>query len=359
FPSITNISYPASYQKFLSAINVVNLNLGSIISASCLFEGINFYHRLLFVTLSPIALVTMLMVTYGFARRSLKHRDSETSREDLNSTFSRHVAFGLLLTFLVFSSVSTTVFQTFACERFEELGAWYLRADYSIMCDTQEYSLYKTYAGIMILVYPIGIPLLYFAVLWKQREKLDPKPDNTILEGAAPGGSAEDISQRALWQRKKQKEQMTEWELKERVRMRGQDPDLTPTLFLWKDFGPNLYYYEVIECGRRILLTGTLIFIEPQSAAQAAMACIFAFLSLLGFELLRPHLDTGDSWLYRLGCIIIFFSNFLGLLIKVDVSEEGNVSQEVFGVLLVIVNIALLFAIWGTTYFSAQQMMDD
>ena len=64
--------------------------------------------------------------------------------------------------------------------------------------------------------------------------------------------------------------------------------------------GHDLYYYEVIECGRRILLTGVLIFIAPHPAAQAAAACIFAFVSVLGFELLRPHLDPTDTWLYRL-----------------------------------------------------------
>lgn len=64
--------------------------------------------------------------------------------------------------------------------------------------------------------------------------------------------------------------------------------------------GPDLYYYEVLECGRRILLTGVLLFIEPNGSAQAAIACIFAFASLLGFELLRPHLDPADAWLYRM-----------------------------------------------------------
>lgn len=61
-----------------------------------------------------------------------------------------------------------------------------------------------------------------------------------------------------------------------------------------------MYYYEVIECGRRILLTGVLIFFPSGTAPQAAMACMFAFASLLGFELLRPHLDNADVWLYRL-----------------------------------------------------------
>ncbi|CAN0435871.1 unnamed protein product, partial [Laminaria digitata] len=51
---------------------------------------------------------------------------------------------------------------------------------------------------------------------------------------------------------------------------------------------------------------------------QAAMACIFAFISLLAFELLRPHVDSTDSWLYRLGCVLIFMSYFLALLIKMD-----------------------------------------
>ena len=56
----------------------------------------------------------------------------------------------------------------------------------------------------------------------------------------------------------------------------------------------------MIDCGRRILLTGVLIFIQPNTPEQAAVACMFAFASLLGFELLRPHLDPMDSWIYRL-----------------------------------------------------------
>lgn len=64
--------------------------------------------------------------------------------------------------------------------------------------------------------------------------------------------------------------------------------------------GGSLYYFEVIDCGRRILLTGAPIVIAPNTATQAAVACMFAFASLLAFELLRPHLDPVDSWLYRL-----------------------------------------------------------
>ncbi|CAN0492739.1 unnamed protein product, partial [Laminaria digitata] len=84
------------------------------------------------------------------------------------------------------------------------------------------------------------------------------------------------------------------------------------------------FYYEAIECGRRMLLTGALVLVAPNSSTQTAMACILAFGSLLGFELMRPHVDSTDAWLYRLGCVTIFLGNFLALLIKVDAASEDN-----------------------------------
>ena len=79
-----------------------------------------------------------------------------------------------------------------------------------------------------------------------------------------------------------------------------QTSTLTGTEHSAQLLGANMYYFEVIDCGRRILLTGVLVFIKPNSPEQAAIACMFAFASLLGFELLRPHLDPADSWIYRL-----------------------------------------------------------
>lgn len=76
------------------------------------------------------------------------------------------------------------------------------------------------------------------------------------------------------------------------------DSSLPPSVASYP--GPDLFYYEVIECGRRMLLTGVLIFVAPRSSMQVATACIFAFGSLMGFELMRPYLDPTDAYLYRL-----------------------------------------------------------
>ncbi|CAM9826802.1 unnamed protein product, partial [Laminaria digitata] len=81
----------------------------------------------------------------------------------------------LLCRLQVFTSASTVAFKTFACDEEVVDGKSYLRADYSISCTTSLHMMFKAYAGIMILVYPVGIPVLYALILWKDRELLNPR----------------------------------------------------------------------------------------------------------------------------------------------------------------------------------------
>ena len=99
FSSITGVEFPATYATFLSWISVVNLDLGSIFSASCVLPVVNFYDTLLLVTLGPLLLAGVLVLTYHMAkRRSGIGRAGVVARR---AAWSRHVSAGLLLTFLV------------------------------------------------------------------------------------------------------------------------------------------------------------------------------------------------------------------------------------------------------------------
>ncbi|CAM9190562.1 unnamed protein product, partial [Ectocarpus sp. 8 AP-2014] len=148
-------------------------------------------------------------------------------------------------------------FKTFACDDEAVEGESYLGADYGIQCHTDKHTWYKVYAGIMIMVYPIGIPLLYSVILWRNRESLNPPAEaSTLVDSSA---NERKIS-------KAYKPKLKSEDLEEKLEKRRRNPDLVPSMFLWKDFGPDMYYYEVVECGRRILLTGVLIFISPNTA---------------------------------------------------------------------------------------------
>lgn len=63
----------------------------------------------------------------------------------------------LLLTFLVYSSVSFVLFQGFACDKLDD-GTNYLRAEYRIDCYPPEHQACQAWGAFMATIYPVGIP---------------------------------------------------------------------------------------------------------------------------------------------------------------------------------------------------------
>ena len=99
FSSISGVQYPPSYSRFLVWINVVNLDIGDIFSASCILPSANFYVRLLVTTLAPLVLALVLMLTYHMAKSRAGIGSAGVIAR--RAAWSRHMAAGLLLTFLV------------------------------------------------------------------------------------------------------------------------------------------------------------------------------------------------------------------------------------------------------------------
>lgn len=101
FPGISGVSFPSNYSRFLSWIDAVNFDLGSIFSASCIIPTASFYKRLLLATLAPIGLGGVLVITYRMAARRAGIGSMSVIR--MRAAWSRHLTVGLLLTFLVSS----------------------------------------------------------------------------------------------------------------------------------------------------------------------------------------------------------------------------------------------------------------
>jgi multisubunit Na+/H+ antiporter MnhG subunit len=308
--SITGLPLPNIYHKFLSWTDVFNLNLGWLLSLGCLTQA-NFYEKLLITTLGPFAVAAALVVTYATVTTYTSQRmvvPARTAR--LEKALARHYLVFLAMTFLIYSTVSTTVFQTFACDSVDDSAismTSYLRADYSIECGTLEHKAYKVYAGFMVIIYPLGIPALYAWLLWSKRHKLSDNNDESSVHMIS----------------------------------KHDDNTLRSTRFLWKSYTARMYYWEVIECLRRLLLTGAVVFIAPGTAAQAAVACVLAMFSIVVALYCRPHAETLDGQIYTVGAMIIFLSMFLSLAMKTDVSHETDYSQHVFAVVLVVLNVVM------------------
>lgn len=294
---MANVTYPDVYQVFLDGLDVFNFDLGWILSAGCVVP-IDFHDRLLLSTIGPIAVLLFLAATYAAASR-INGGDAET----LQRIWNKHVSVVLLLTFFVYASVSSVLFQAFACETLDD-GKNYLRADYRTLCDSAEHSAFQVYAGFMVVLYAAGIPAFYGVLLFRDRDILSRDRANRV-----------------------------------------DSPRVTSTSDLWSPYRPSVYYYEVIECARRIMLAGVVVFIYPNTAAQIAITLMMAFVFAMLSEGLTPYESRWDTWINRMGHAVVFVSMYVALLLKVDVSSERVGSQRVFEAFLVTVHACMVLAV--------------
>lgn len=110
-----------------------------------------------------------------------------------------------------------------------------------------------------VKVYPVGIPFLYALILWKNRDLLNPRI-STARDGAdgvltRADDSGDEATSAMLCNpskilAKNRLSPQEEQELEEKVQARRENPELVPSMFLWKDFGESLK-------GHLVLLTGT------------------------------------------------------------------------------------------------------
>lgn len=295
FSEVANVTYPGVYQSFLDGVKLLNFDLSRIMSAACLVD-VDFHERLLMSTLSPLAGMAVLGATYAVATR--RNRFSVGA---LSNVRQKHLSMVLLLTFVVYSSVSSTLFQAFGPDEVDE-GVVYLRADYRIDFNSSKHQSFKIYAGFMLVLYTLGTPVFYATLLFKNREAL--------VEAG-----------------------------------RESNPRLKSTTDLWKAYKPRRFFYELVECGRRILLAGVVVFIYPNTAAQVAVTIIIAVFFIFVSEILVPYASRWDTWISRMGHGIVFMSMYVALLDKVDVSSENTRSQKVFDIILVSAHVCMVWAV--------------
>ncbi|CAM9169031.1 unnamed protein product, partial [Sphacelaria rigidula] len=86
--------------EFLAVLDLINLNIGAILSFSCIME-VDFFDTLIFATIGPILLLGMLVGTYAVARNR-----NHASNGAMVMVWNRHVSLAIFLLFFVYSSVS-------------------------------------------------------------------------------------------------------------------------------------------------------------------------------------------------------------------------------------------------------------
>jgi hypothetical protein len=197
------------------------------------------HRQLLGITCWPLAFLLFATIVSIFTEVG-RTRQKLLSFPQISKAAERSLPLWIVVTFLLNPSIATTIFKTFLCDSIEfgvdASGAIetrrYLKASLALRCDSDEYWATRAIASAMIFVWPVGCPVLYAVLLWKSRE-------------AIRSGVPSRLSR--------------------------------ATAMLSADYSPSAYWWEPLEMGRKLTLTGwvkhweTNAFrLDPRSAGWCA-----------------------------------------------------------------------------------------
>ena len=178
---------PQSYSESTSALNIVNLNLFQDFGAECASGSYDYVTLMLVSTITPAVILMALLVIYVASSliSGSTHRQNEEGKGEGPSgisiasflSSSYHTVF-LYITYFTLPGICTIIFRVFPpCEDVdpEDVSSGsdrYMTADYSISCDSNRYWFAYYYALCMVVVYPIGVPLYYWVLLYRSRDEI-------------------------------------------------------------------------------------------------------------------------------------------------------------------------------------------
>ena len=138
----------------------------------------------------------------------------------------------------------------------------------------------RYFASLMIMVYPIGIPLMYSVLLFKARGELaidEFKP--YYLKGANAKCSKSALKTFSGYFARtsiKLDDKVKQRELEEAWGKLKREHQLS---FLITPYEQRVYWFEVVEVFRRLMLSGALILFGAGSVKQVIIACALCLLA--------------------------------------------------------------------------------
>jgi len=332
------VVYPPAYRAVLNALSsVLQIDLPTALPLGC-FINVGFFRSLILRTLPQLIVILLLAGAARFLR----------AKPVAAATCSSASFFVL---FLVYPSASSATFTAFICDELEN-GVQMLRVDYSVTCWQGEHMRIVVYAAAMLLIFPIGTPVLYAALLYASREQLERirraeatadaertklkqrpiDPHGSARESSRGSGSARESSSR--WSAASLSVQSIveseDAQRDEAQRLRSQLPPAVQQLT--DGYEMRCFWFEIFQCLSKLLLLGCPIFFPMGSASQLVVGLLVCFINSMLYAGFSPYSDEDDGRLAELCQLSLFFV----LVSTINLRMEGKTSADTLGLLLVV-----------------------
>jgi len=305
--SVGGKEVPSPYLDFLALTGFTTLDVVSLVPFDCMYEtSFDHFHALLLESLVPLVLLVVALM-YTSAR---KLRSAALPSHKVLSAW-------LSMLFLVLPVISRRVCQSFRCEEYHVQNGEsvrYLSADSGIDCASARYDWMTLLAACMVIIYPIGAPLLLFVLLFKYRARLNPpnKDEHEVIEA------------------------------------RKEDPVLAsePVTAFSMLYRPRFWAFEIYNMIRRLLLTCAVLMCDDL-AQTTVFVTVVAIVTLVIEQETKPYCWSFLSAFCNVCCWqIVLFALYLLLL---DSNMTSGNQAVAISALLMLANVALIITIFVET----------
>jgi hypothetical protein len=226
----------------------------------------------------------------------------------------------------------------------------YMRSDYSISCSSSRYLFGIYWATVMIIIYPIGIPLLFLILLYQQKETIIHRPHTLSLHTSATSratvgtilkyqnheeGEGDEEEREGEEGEEKKSHYHHHWKSKF-SKLQTQDIEiiLRPLRVLYASYLPNFWYWEIFETYFRLFFTGFLVLISQGSILQIILGIIIILFFLQLYNSYQPYLNKSHQFIKILTIWQIYFLLFFSLLLRCNIF---NRTDDLFAIAIVLI----------------------
>lgn len=340
------MNWPEVTEAVLKAVSIFELNFVQLGSTDCVLR-LSYFEKLAVVTIFPFVLAIILPLMY-YGMLWIRRRCFSASID--YALERRRVIYGLLLLFYVaLPGCASYTFRYFSCLRFERgVGRPDLKAlaiDLTIKCGSPAYHRWFPFVVLMILIWPVGCPLVVGLILWSRRHRLDPPlvaADMPRSIGAnIPSAILEDNDEELIVEfYRAQRHFKTVVRQLAKIEKRNQDVPLKAIEFLYEEYEPRTFLFPVFEAVRRIFLTGVLAMFYPGSMSQVTVGLFGSMISYRVFSYFQPYIDDDDdivSEVAQTQLVILFFAAMIVFVSENADSKDGIMQSQAFGIVLLLV----------------------
>ena len=330
-----SLEVPEAYAQFQDVSGAVaSLFFARILPTRCLtsVSSAAYYEQGLAATaLAPFAFA---LITYlGWAAK-------KTLRPDGGDRRRWYLAFQMFLLFLhlILPLLCSTAVQSLVCDSYDE-GARgrsrYLRISPTISCDGARWrGRVRVIGGLMVALYPAGIPLTFAVLLWRCRHDLNPESRVSIDGSESLDETALLAIKRALpFQMALIEERSKICETSDEIRgllpatPRSGDAvansdftrDIQSFHFLWCDYEPRVFMWEIVEVARRVFFTALIAIVDPGGRFQLVVALAVSVVFTALYVKYEPFVYDADDAIAQVASWSVNLTLLIALCLRAEI----------------------------------------